>query len=64
MYLAGILFGIVPITLSMFGLIARALKDFPVSDPELVGATLVLNYLPPFASLLFFVMMLAGLAST
>jgi len=65
LYKAGLLFAIVPIALSLFGFIGRALKDqIVVADSELVGAVIIAEYLPPIASILFFFMMICGLAST
>ena len=65
MYTAGAVFAIVPIALSAFGFLGVALGDsIQVTDSELVGAVIVQQYLPFGASILFFVMMLCGLAST
>ncbi len=65
LYRAGVYFAIVPITLSVFGFLGVSLGDaIHVNDSELVGAIIVSSYLPKTASLLFFFMMLCGLAST
>jgi Na+/proline symporter len=65
MYLAGIFFAIVPITLSLFGFLGTALDGrIDVVDSELVGAIIIKQYLPAGASALFFILMMSGLAST
>lgn len=65
MYLAGLFFALVPITLSMFGFLGLGLGgEIRVHDSELVGAIIVQRYLPAGASLLFFMLMMSGLAST
>ena len=65
MFLAGIFFAIVPITLSLFGFLGVTLKgSINVTDSELVGAVIVKQFLPFGASIAFFVLMMCGLAST
>jgi len=63
----GILFGVVPITLSLLGFVgAEAMNAgyIVVSDPQMVGAQVVANYLPTWALMAFAVMAFAGLTST
>jgi Na+/proline symporter len=65
--LGGLLFAIVPITLSLLGFIAASpsvAAGLHVTDPQVVGAFVVGHLLPHWALLLFCVMALAGLAST
>lgn len=65
MYLAGALFAVVPITLSLFGFLGTALSGhIEVADSELVGAVIIMKYLPVSASIVFFILMMSGLAST
>jgi len=65
MYLAGVFFAIVPITLSLFGFLGVALgNNIEVADSELVGAIIIRKYLPIGASIFFFFLMMSGLAST
>ncbi|MBT3271659.1 MAG: hypothetical protein HN368_00785, partial [Spirochaetales bacterium] len=65
MYLAGVFFAIVPITLCLFGFLGVALKgSIDVADSELVGAVIIQKYLPIGASIAFFALMMCGLAST
>jgi Na+/proline symporter len=65
MYLAGIFFAVVPITLSLFGFLGVALgSNINVTDSELVGAIIIKKYLPIGASIFFFFLMMSGLAST
>jgi Na+/proline symporter len=65
MYLAGVFFAIVPVTLSVFGFLGAGLKEsLQVTDSELVGALLVQRFLPAGASVAFFTLMICGLAST
>ena len=65
MYLAGLFFALVPITLSLFGFLGVALGgNIVVEDYELVGAVIVQKFLPMGASILFFILMMSGLAST
>lgn len=65
--LGGLLFGVVPIALSLLGFLgadpalAGALEG---ADPQVIGAAVVGHLLPSWALLLFCVMALAGLAST
>ncbi|HLC93032.1 MAG TPA: hypothetical protein VJH23_04975 [archaeon] len=68
-FLAGaILFGIVPITLSLLGFAAAAPGSGILlpegTDPSMIGVLLVAHYLPSAFLIAFFVMLLAGLAST
>ena len=65
MYLAGLFFALVPITLSLFGFLGVALGgNIVVDDYELVGAVIVQKFLPMGATVLFFILMMSGLAST
>ena len=65
MYLAGLFFALVPVTLSLFGFLGVALgENIQVHDSELVGAIIISRYLPLGASILFFILMMSGLAST
>ncbi len=64
----GILFGIVPIALSILGFIA-ANPEMGISLPEgtglpMIGIATVVKLLPTWASLFFVIMLLAGLCST
>lgn len=66
--LGGILFGIVPISLSILGFIA-ANPDLAISLPEgtglpMIGIAAVEKLLPTWATLFFVIMLLAGLTST
>lgn len=67
-FAGAILFGIVPITLSVLGFIAAA-PGSPISlpdgaDPSMIGVYTVAHYLSPIFLIAFFLMLLAGLAST
>ena len=64
----GLLFGVVPIALSILGFIA-ANPDMGISLPEgtglpMIGIATVVKLLPVWASVFFVVMLLAGLCST
>jgi Na+/proline symporter len=64
----GILFGIVPIALSILGFIA-ANPEMGISLPEgtglpMIGIATVVKLLPTWASIFFVIMLLAGLCST
>ncbi len=64
----GILFGIVPIALSILGFIA-ANPEMGISLPEgvglpMIGVATVVKLLPTWASMFFVIMLLAGLCST
>jgi len=66
--LGGILFGIVPIALSVLGLIAVN-PDLAITLPEnvdnsMIGVQTVATLLPTWATLLFSIMLLSGLSST
>lgn len=66
--LGGILFGIVPIALSILGFIA-ANPDMGIALPEgtglpMIGVATVVALLPTWASVFFVIMLLAGLCST
>jgi urea-proton symporter len=63
----GLLFGIVPIMLSLLGFIAAALVtkgSLAVPDAQVVGATVVAGLLPKAAVYAFILMAFAGLCST
>ncbi|MCP4546094.1 MAG: hypothetical protein GY835_06485 [bacterium] len=64
----GILFGVVPIVLSILGFLA-ANPDMGIAAPEgtglpMIGIATVVNLLPQSAAIFFVVMLLAGLCST
>ena len=59
----GLIFGIVPIILSLLGFVAAS-SGIEVSDPQMVGPLVIANFLPKTALLLFVFMAFAGLAST
>jgi len=64
---AGLIFGIVPIVLSLLGFIGAAgvqLGMFEINDPQMVGPEVVGYLLPSWALSLFAVMAFAGLTST
>lgn len=64
---AGLLFGIVPIVLSLLGFIGAAGEInglFSISDPQMVGPEVVNFLLPKWALGLFALMAFAGLTST
>ncbi len=68
-FLSGaVLFGIVPVTLSLLGFIAAAPGsgvELPAgTDPSMIGVLAVAHYLPAAFILVFFLMLLAGLCST
>jgi Na+/proline symporter len=63
----GLLFGFVPITLSLLGFVAASPQVnalLTVTDPQVVGAITVGHFLPKVALLAFCFMAFAGLAST
>jgi SSS family transporter len=63
----GLLFGIVPITLSLLGFIGAAEANrgmITVADPQVVGPIVVATLLPKFALYAFTLMAFAGLCST
>ncbi len=63
----GIIFGIVPIILSLLGFIGAAPEVnevITVSDPQMIGPIVVAKFLPKWALMLFTVMAFAGLSST
>lgn len=65
--IGGLIFGIVPITLSLLGFIAANPHfgaSITVADPQVVGAVVVAQLLPKAAMVLFCFMAFAGLAST
>lgn len=66
--IGGILFGVVPIALSILGFIA-ANPDMAISLPEgtglpMIGVATAVNLLPSWAAMFFVIMLLAGLCST
>ena len=63
----GLLFGIIPIMLSLLGFMGVSLTQqglITVSDPQFVGPIVIAELLPRFALYLFCLMAFAGLAST
>lgn len=66
--IGGIIFGVVPIVLSLLGFIGAGsvIQDtgLTVSDPQMVGPEVIGFYLPKWALMLFTVMAFAGLTST
>lgn len=66
--IGGLLFGIVPILLSLLGFIGAGSiisgAELVVSDPQMVGPEVVAHFLPSWALMLFAVMAFAGLTST
>lgn len=63
--IAGLLFGLVPILLSVFGFIAaNPAFGIAVSDPQMVAPLVIAHFLPHWALLLFTLMAFAALAST
>lgn len=63
----GLVFGIVPIVLSIFGFIAASPAITPllgISDPQMVGVNVVYYFLPRWTLYGFAVMALCGLSST
>lgn len=63
----GLLFGIVPIVLSLLGFVGVVLQNQGVdlgSNPEMVGASVIGYLLPKWALYLFIMMAFAGLCST
>lgn len=66
-FFGGLLFGIVPITLSLLGFVGAAevqAGNLIISDPQMVGPEVVGHFLPKWALMLFAVMAFAGLTST
>lgn len=59
----GLIFGLVPIVLSLLGFIAAG-TGIEVADPQMVGPLVIASFLPKTALLLFVLMAFAGLAST
>ena len=65
--LGGLIFGLVPITLSLLGFVGASQvsqRSIEVIDPQLIGAAMVGYFLPKWALVLFCFMAFAGLAST
>lgn len=63
----GIIFGVVPILLSLLGFIGAAPQVkavINVTDPQMIGPIVVAKFLPKWALMLFTVMAFAGLSST
>ena len=63
----GISFGIVPIVLSVLGFVAAGLaleQGFQVTQPQMVGAEVVAQFLPHWALMMFVILAFAGLSST
>lgn len=63
MFTAALIFGIVPISLSLFGFFAAG-SSLEVGDTQLVNVSTVIAYTPRWFLYLFFVLILAGLMST
>lgn len=63
MILAAIIFGVVPVSLSLFGFFAAGAGLY-VSDTQLVNVFSVINFTPGWFLYLFFLLILAGLIST
>lgn len=63
MLLAAVIFGIVPVSLSLFGFFAAG-AGLEVSDTQLVNVFSVINFTPKWFLYLFFLLILAGLIST
>lgn len=63
MILASVIFGIVPVSLSLFGFFAAG-AGLQVSDTQLVNVFSVINFTPGWFLYLFFLLILAGLIST
>lgn len=65
--LGAVLFVIVPVSLSLLGFVAAdptISQGWSISSSQLIGPITVQNVLPPFMSVLFSLMLLAGLCST
>ncbi|MGD9681187.1 MAG: sodium:solute symporter [Candidatus Obscuribacterales bacterium] len=65
--LGGLIFGMVPITLSLLGFLAAsqvAAGNMTVNDPQMVGAAAIGHFLPKAALYAFAFMAFAGLCST
>lgn len=63
----GLLFGIVPITLSLLGFLGAAATqsgELIISDPQMVGPEVINHFLPKWALMLFSIMAFAALSST
>lgn len=63
MVTAAFIFGIVPISLSMFGFFAAG-SHLPVADTQLTNVSTVVAYAPKWFLYFFFVVILSGLMST
>ena len=65
--LGGLLFVIVPLTLSLLGFVAadsRVSGDWAISSSQMIGPITVSNLLPGFMMVIFSAMLLSGLCST
>ena len=65
--IGGLIFGIVPITLSLLGFMGAAPEissSLNVTDPQMIGPIVVAYFLPKWALMLFALMAFAGLCST
>lgn len=63
--IGGLIFGIVPIALSLLGFVAaNPAFGIEVTDPQMVSPIVIAHFLPQWALLLFTLMAFAGLAST
>lgn len=63
MILAGLIFGIVPISLSLFGFFAAG-AGLPIQDTQLVNVASVIAFTPKWFLYLFFLLIVSGLIST
>ena len=63
MITAAFIFGVVPVSLSMFGFIAAG-AGLEVTDTQLTNVTAVINFAPRWFLYLFFLLILSGLIST
>ncbi len=65
--LGGLVFGVVPIALSLLGFVAAnpaVSSTLSISDPQMVGPAVVGHFLPKWALIAFCFMAICGLAST
>lgn len=63
MILAALIFGIVPISLSLFGFFAAG-AGLPIQDTQLVNVASVIAFTPKWLLYLFFLLIISGLIST
>jgi SSS family transporter len=65
--LAGVLFALVPLSLSLLGFVAAAKVNsagWVIADPQMVGPVAISYLLPNFVLVLFSIMLISGLVST